>query len=99
MVQDTGTGIPAGELEHIFDRFATGPKAASGHRGTGLGLALVRAVAEGHGGRIGAQSTPGLGSRFEFILPVAATAAAAPRPLVLPVQADDPGNPCRSGLC
>ena len=99
VVQDTGTGIPAGDLEHIFDRFATGARTVSGHRGTGLGLALVRAVAEGHGGQIRAQSTPGLGSRFELILPVAATAAPASRPLMLPGPANDPVNPCRSGLC
>lgn len=99
VVQDTGTGIAADDLEHVFDRFATGAGAISGHRGTGLGLALVRAVAEGHGGQIRAQSTPGLGSRFELVLPLASTVPAPPRPLMLPAPTDGQGNPCRSGLC
>ena len=76
VVQDTGTGVPPGELARIFERFATGAPAV-GRRGTGLGLALVRAVAEGHGGEVRAQSTPGLGSRFELLLPLAAAAGPA----------------------
>jgi signal transduction histidine kinase len=86
-VQDSGTGIEAADLEHIFERFATGSPAV-GRRGTGLGLALVRAVAEGHGGEVRAQSTPGLGSRFELLLPVAPAAIPAAgqgsRPAALP---------------
>jgi two-component system, OmpR family, sensor kinase len=70
MVQDTGSGIAPADLTHVFDRFATGSQPA-GHHGTGLGLALVRAVAEGHGGHVRAQSTPGIGSRFELLLPLA----------------------------
>jgi signal transduction histidine kinase len=69
IVQDTGSGIAPADLTHVFDRFATGSQPAGRH-GTGLGLALVRAVAEGHGGRVRAQSTPGLGSRFELLLPL-----------------------------
>jgi len=88
MVQDTGLGIEAGELEHVFQRFATGQRPAGGHRGTGLGLALVRAVAEGHGGQVRAQSTPGLGSRFELLLPVASTPRPGDRQLVLPAITD-----------
>jgi len=96
VVQDSGTGIEAADLERIFDRFATGSQAA-GRRGTGLGLALVRAVAEGHGGEVRAQSTPGLGSRFELLLPVVPAARPAPgpgtRPAALPA-----GNPYGSSL-
>jgi signal transduction histidine kinase len=69
IVQDTGTGIAAAELAHIFDRFSTGSRPVAGHRGTGLGLSLVRAVAEGHGGEVRATSVPGLGSKFELVLP------------------------------
>jgi two-component system OmpR family sensor kinase len=69
-VQDTGSGIAAADLTRVFDRFATGSQSAGRH-GTGLGLALVRAVAEGHGGHVRAQSTPGIGSRFELLLPLA----------------------------
>ncbi len=83
-VQDSGTGIEAGELEHVFERFATGLRPVAGHRGTGLGLALVRAVAEGHGGQVRAQSTSGLGSRFELVLPLAGALPPDAKLLVLP---------------
>jgi two-component system, OmpR family, sensor kinase len=79
VVQDTGSGIAPADLAHIFDRFATGTQTA-GHHGTGLGLALVRAVAEGHGGEVRAQSTPGLGSRFELLLPLAGQVATVQAP-------------------
>jgi two-component system, OmpR family, sensor kinase len=69
IVQDTGAGIAADELAQVFDRFATGAQPVAGRRGTGLGLSLVRAVAEGHGGEVRATSVPGLGSKFELILP------------------------------
>ena len=84
IVQDSGTGIEAGELDHVFERFATASRPVAGHRGTGLGLALVRAVAEGHGGQVRAQSTAGLGSRFELVLPLADALPPEARPLVLP---------------
>lgn len=73
VVEDTGAGIAPGELAHIFDRFTTGSRDAGG-RGTGLGLALVRAVADGHGGDIAASSTLGRGSRFELIFPTRSAA-------------------------
>jgi len=96
VVQDTGTGIEANDLERIFERFATGSP-AEGRRGTGLGLALVRAVAEGHGGEVRAQSTPGLGSRFEMLLPAAPAARPAAGPGARPA-ARPAGNPYGSGL-
>jgi signal transduction histidine kinase len=77
VVEDTGDGIAPSDLGHIFDRFATGSDRA-GHHGTGLGLALVRAVAEGHGGQVRAQSTPGLGSRFDLLLPISAAITVGP---------------------
>jgi signal transduction histidine kinase len=69
-VGDSGAGIPAGDLPHVFERFRTA-SSARGSRGTGLGLALVRAVANAHGGSATARSTPGKGSEFEILLPVA----------------------------
>jgi signal transduction histidine kinase len=71
-VSDTGTGIAPTELASIFDRFATGSGRA-GRRGTGLGLALVRAVARGHGGDVRVRSVLGQGSTFEVLLPVPGT--------------------------
>jgi signal transduction histidine kinase len=68
VVHDSGSGIPPDEVGYIFDRFRTGSRSA-GHAATGLGLALVLAVARGHGGEIRVHSTPGEGSRFEFLLP------------------------------
>jgi two-component system OmpR family sensor kinase len=85
VVEDTGAGIGPAELASIFDRFATGPPTA-GRRGTGLGLALVRAVAEGHGGEVAAHSAIGQGSRFELTLPLAAPTITS-NPLT---------DPCRS---
>lgn len=96
VVQDSGTGIDAADLDRIFERFATGSPAV-GRRGTGLGLALVRAVAEGHGGEVRAQSTPGLGSRFELLLPVAPAAIPAAEPGTRPATRPA-NNPCGSSL-
>jgi signal transduction histidine kinase len=73
IVSDTGSGIPAGELPHVFDRFRTG-STVRGTRGTGLGLALVRAVANAHGGQVHVRSAPGEGSEFELALPPDVTA-------------------------
>jgi signal transduction histidine kinase len=74
-VADTGQGIPAGLLSHVFDRFRSGDASAgstadsASPRGTGLGLALVRAVARAHGGDVMVHSEPGQGSEFELLLP------------------------------
>ena len=77
VVGDTGSGIGADELAHVFERFRTGSN-VSGIRGTGLGLALVRAVATAHGGSVTVRSTRGVGSEFEIRLPVAASLPDAP---------------------
>ncbi len=67
-IADTGPGIPAEHLAHVFDRFyqADPSRAASG---SGLGLALARQVAERHGGRIDVASEPGHGATFTLRLP------------------------------
>jgi signal transduction histidine kinase len=67
IVADSGSGIPEDQLPLIFDRFRTGRGSHS--RGTGLGLALVRAVARAHGGDIAVRSTVGEGSEFVLTLP------------------------------
>jgi signal transduction histidine kinase len=69
-VRDTGLGIPAGDLPHVFDRFYRG-RNASAASGTGLGLAIGQWIAGQHGGRIEGASTPGEGSSFTIHLPLA----------------------------
>ena len=76
IVADTGQGIPAELLGHVFDRFRSGDSRPG--KGTGLGLALVRAVARAHSGDVLVHSSPGQGSEFEVLLP------APPGPLALP---------------
>jgi signal transduction histidine kinase len=67
-VTDTGIGITAEELPHIWERLYRGDKSRS-ERGLGLGLSLVRAIVEAHGGRVTVTSSPAAGSRFELYLP------------------------------
>lgn len=70
-VRDRGPGIPAGEHQRIFDRFVRGTTAASAHvRGTGIGLAMVKQVVNGHGGDVTVESEPGAGSIFTLWFPV-----------------------------
>jgi PAS domain S-box-containing protein len=66
-VLDTGSGIAAEELSHLFDRFWEGRRAAQ--RGGGLGLPIVRGIVEAHGGAVDVCSTVGEGSRFSFTIP------------------------------
>ncbi|MDP9351781.1 MAG: HAMP domain-containing histidine kinase, partial [Chloroflexota bacterium] len=70
-VADTGIGIGPEHLPHIFDRFYRVDPARS-EGGTGLGLAIARWIAEQHGGRIEAESSPGRGSTFTVLLPARA---------------------------
>jgi len=69
-VSDTGIGIPTEELERIFDRFYQVDSGSTRpYRGTGLGLTICKHIVEHHQGRIWAESGPGQGSRFHFVLP------------------------------
>jgi len=77
-ISDTGMGIPAGDLERIFEKFhRSGDELTTMIEGTGLGLAIARQIVEHHGGRIWATSTYGKGSVFTFILPLAGKEASA----------------------
>lgn len=73
-VADTGAGIPAHDLPHIFERFYRADKARSRRTsvvgsGAGLGLAIVSGIVQDHGGTVSAQSTPGQGTTVTVTLP------------------------------
>lgn len=75
-VSDRGPGIPAGELERIFERFYRVDAARDRARGgAGLGLAIVRQLVELHGGRVWATSAEGEGATVTFALPLAPSSA------------------------
>jgi signal transduction histidine kinase len=78
-VLDTGVGIPPAALEYIFDEFSQVESAAGGGlTGTGLGLSIAQRLVQLHGGAIGVDSEVGVGSRFWFRLPVAASVVLGP---------------------
>jgi signal transduction histidine kinase len=86
MIRDTGSGIPADKLPHIFDRFYTtksGPD-ASGKGGMGVGLSACREIIEQHQGRIRVESTVSLGTAFTLKLPAAKAEQIVPISLPLP---------------
>ena len=77
-VTDTGPGIPEALLERIFDRFLRADMARSrATGGSGLGLSITHEIVEAHGGRVWAESTPGVGSAFSMGFPLPEDAGAA----------------------
>jgi signal transduction histidine kinase len=108
-VVDTGVGIDANELPHIFERFYRGSRANEARgSGSGLGLAIVRSIVDIHGGTVSVESGPGTGSRFTVRLPidprsvegtpaaeqaVVATAAEGTRRIAAGAPADDLPGP------
>jgi two-component system, OmpR family, sensor histidine kinase BaeS len=79
-VTDTGEGIAAAALPHVFERFYRADNARDrGHGGSGVGLAIVRAIVAEHGGRVTAESGgPGAGATFTVTLPSASTGRQRP---------------------
>jgi two-component system, OmpR family, sensor kinase len=77
-VKDTGPGVPEHEQARIFERFVRLDRAPAGE-GAGLGLAITRAVAEAHGGRVELDSRPGGGARFTVIIPTEPPQEVSPR--------------------
>ena len=69
-VKDTGIGIPAQDLPHIFEEFFRASNVAKTTKGTGLGLSLVKYIIEKHGGNILLESEVGKGSSFRFTIPI-----------------------------
>ncbi len=69
-VEDSGEGIPAADLPHVFERFRRGHGAfARSAGGFGLGLAICKAIVEAYGGSIEVESQPGKGTRVRIQLP------------------------------
>jgi signal transduction histidine kinase len=66
-VRDNGRGIPADQIDRVFDPFHSVSR--EGRRGTGMGLAIVKRIAETRGGRAWVESAPGEGATFHVILP------------------------------
>jgi signal transduction histidine kinase len=73
-VRDSGDGIDAGDLPHLWTRFYRGDRsrAADGGRGSGLGLAITRGIIESHGGSVAVESAPPAGALFTARVPIAA---------------------------
>ncbi|WP_345026932.1 HAMP domain-containing sensor histidine kinase [Brevibacterium yomogidense] len=101
-LRDAGTGIPADRIDTIFERFVQVDASGSAY-GSGLGLSIVKAIAEGHGGRVQVDSKPGIGSEFSLILPLfevppvpsspPPAAPAPPRSPAPPLPPRPPGPP------
>ena len=90
----SGCGTPgrasrSSDQARIFDRFTRGPGRSRRYRGGGLGLAIVRAIAEAHGGRVELDSRLGEGSTFTIVIPRAETAREPRWPRIL-IAEDDP---------
>lgn len=76
-VEDTGVGIAPAQVPHIFDKFYQADnQARASATGSGLGLAIAKQIVEAHGGVIGVESTPDVGTRFVLLLPVDAAGPA-----------------------
>ena len=75
-VADSGVGIPAGHLPHVFDRFYKADQSRSQSGGSGLGLSIVKAIVERHGGSVAVRSRQGVETVFEIALPGRVSASA-----------------------
>ena len=77
-VRDTGAGISAEQLPHIFEKFYQADNQGSARTaGSGLGLAIAKQIVDAHGGTISCESKPGVGTCFTITLPTHASRRAA----------------------
>jgi two-component system sensor histidine kinase KdpD len=76
-VQDEGSGLDPGELDHLFERFYRGRTARQTSFGTGMGLAITRGLLSAEGGQVWGENVPGGGARFTISVPGATRAVAA----------------------
>ena len=89
-VRDTGAGIPAADLGHIFDRFARADPGRSRQAGGfGLGLSIVKAIVDAHGGEVRVTSAIGAGTTFEILLPLSP---------VVPIRSEPQSTHASEGL-
>jgi two-component system phosphate regulon sensor histidine kinase PhoR len=82
-VSDDGPGIPLEEQSEIWGKFIRGQNQQADHKGTGLGLYLVKYFVELHGGRVFLSSTVGIGTKIGFIIPIAPLGAETANPVSL----------------
>ena len=69
-VRDSGAGIPAEQVSHVFEKFFQADnQGAASSKGSGLGLAIAKTIVEAHGGTISCESTPGVGTTFSIFMP------------------------------
>jgi two-component system sensor histidine kinase KdpD len=83
-VSDRGPGIEAGEQPFVFDKFFRGSRQRASVRGTGMGLAIARAIMEAHRGGVALSTSPGEGARFTLWIPLAPETVPAPPPKPAP---------------
>src|SRR6185503_8328603 len=70
-IADTGEGLAAEDVPHIFEQFYRGDRSRSRRQGgTGLGLSIVQAIIQAHQGKIEVSTQPGRGTRFDILLPL-----------------------------
>jgi signal transduction histidine kinase len=97
-VIDDGPGIPPEQRERVFERlYRIDPSRSRGAGGAGLGLSIVRAIVEAHGGEVHVGSVAGGGARVEFTLPGFVSQPPAPVPAPVPSGARPGSGPVESG--